>query len=81
MVYKPTDRERQRYVVYEGSDPVPTFMTLFGVMGASDAGMQRRASNVIRVVSDAVDRVKAAIALTQGCRSIRVTSTLNTART
>jgi hypothetical protein len=80
MAYRPTDRERQRYVVYEGADPLPTFRTLYGVHGEADAGLQRHGPGVIRTTATGVDRVRAAIALTPGCHSVRVGVNLPTAK-
>jgi len=77
MVYKPTDRERQRYITYTGTSPLPVFQQLFGAMGIAAAGIQQLAENKLRVNADHVDRVKAAICLTPGSRSIKVTGSLN----
>jgi hypothetical protein len=75
MVYKPTDRERQRYIVYTGTNPLPTFTKLFGTHGIAAAGLQLR-GNTIRTTSAYIDHVKAAICLTPGCQSVRVSGAL-----
>lgn len=83
MVYKPTDRERQRYVVCTG-DPTPVFKRLFGEHGVARAGLQRRGGifgGVLRVNADSVERVRAAASLTCGCKTLLVTSSLTKART
>lgn len=81
MVYRPTDRERQRYLVYAGVDPMPTFTKLFGVFGEARAGAQRIAPTVIRVTSDTVDMLRAAIALTPGSHSVRISASYTAVKT
>ena len=80
MVYRPTDRERQRYVRYAGINPLKTFEALFGIMGLAVAGLQSRGDSVLRVNATHVDHVKAAIALTAGCRSVSVKSNITKAK-
>jgi hypothetical protein len=79
MVYRPTDRERQRYITFTGPNPLQTFRTLFGVHGEAEAGIQLH-GNVIRTTSAHVQRVRAAICLTPGCRTHTVTSSITKAR-
>lgn len=80
MVYKPTDRERQRYVTYSGSNPLPTYRTLFGVHGEAAAGIQERGRNTIRINNTHVDKLKTAICLTAGSRSVSVKSNITKAQ-
>ena len=79
-MYKPTDRERQRYVTYAGPSPLPTFKALFGVVGQAEAGLQEKAPGLLRTTARGVDAVKAAIALTPGARSISVRANITKAR-
>ncbi len=80
MVYRQTDRERQRYVTYEGPDPCPTFRALYGAMGGAQAGLQRQGPGVLRTTAGSVHNVRAAIALTLGCRSVRVGTSIRDAK-
>jgi hypothetical protein len=76
MSYRQADRERQRYLTYEGNDPLPLFEKLFGAHGLARAGVQRHGLGVIRTTAQGVHQVRAAIALTPGCRSTRVTTSI-----
>lgn len=76
MAYRQADRERQRYLTYVGADPLPVFTKLFGAHGLADAGVQRHGPGVLRTTATGVHRLKAAIALTNGCRSTRVTTSI-----
>lgn len=80
MVYQPTDRERQRYIRYTGTNPLPTFERMFGAVGLAAAGIQQVSGNVIRTNAQSVDKVKAAICLTPSCASSKVTSSISIAR-
>lgn len=76
MAYRQADRERQRYLTYAGVDPIPVFTKLFGVHGLAEAGIQRHGPGVLRTTATGLHKLKAAITLTSGCRSTRVTTSI-----
>jgi hypothetical protein len=76
MAYRQADRERQRYLTYAGADPMPVFTKLFGTHGVAEAGIQRQGVGVLRTTATGLHRLKAAITLTSGCRSTRVTTSI-----
>jgi hypothetical protein len=79
-MYKPTDREQQRYLQYDGANPVPAFMRLFGTYGAAAAGLQERNERVVRVNAQSLDKLRAAVCLTPGSRSVHVRANITKAR-
>ncbi len=79
MAYTATDREQQRYLVFSGPNPLPTYERLFGIMGRAHAGIEVHGS-VIRCTAQGVDSLRTAVALTPGAKTIRVTSSITKAK-
>ena len=84
--FRPTLKERKRYVVYEPADDTQVtnaFKELFGIRGVARAGVQSvetdNNKSILRVAHTSVDELKAAIAWS-GKKSITTTGTLKKAR-
>lgn len=84
--FRPTLKERKRYVVYEPADDeavTQAVTTLFGTRGAAKAGIlpveQAGERSILRVAHTSVDELKAALAHT-GKRSVATSGTLKQAR-
>ena len=84
--FRPTLKERKRYVVYQPADDqavTQALQELFGVRGAAQAGVipveQTGTRSILRVTHTSVDELKAALAWT-GRQSLLTTGTLKKAR-
>lgn len=84
--FRPTLKERKRYVVYQPADDQAVnnaLQELFGLRGAAQAGIipveQAGEKSILRVAHTSVDELKAALAYT-GKQSLLTSGTLKKAR-